>query len=38
MPEEIPPTWALLTVAGAATVALVGGLWLRMAGLSLFLG
>lgn len=38
MPEEIPPIWALLTVAVAATVALVGGLWLMMAGLSLFLG
>lgn len=38
MPEEIPPTWALLVVAGAATAALVGGLWLMMAGLSLLLG
>lgn len=38
MPEELPPIWALLTVAGAATVAVVGGLWLLMAGLSLFLG
>lgn len=37
MPEEIPPTWALLTVTAAAIAIVFGGLWLAMAGLSLLI-
>lgn len=37
MPEQLPPLWALLTVVSTSTAALVGGLWLAMAGLSLLI-
>lgn len=37
MPEQLPPLWALVTVVSGFTAALVGGLWLAMAGLSLLI-